>query len=188
MAVMNKIDTSINSKYGTYEKVFRYNGQEFPVLRNLLGKIVVLRNGDEAIAVQAGNIIVLYIDGKKVSCTFGRRLSAYSVACESYILNTWEPTFRMPQYDIMLVKDAFGNVYWERAEHKAKEKPVEVSECEVNRLLSELGYNKKVKVVSGKGRGRKGTTIATLLKSEKSKEAAASETKLEVKEKDVKTA
>ena len=139
--IMNEIVTTNNSRYTGYTRVYRRNGQEFPALVDLLGKIVTTANGTKAVVAQKRNGIVLYANGNAIPCAYGRRLTAYKYAKNGNILSV-----KAPEYDIVTVTNADGDLFWQRAEAK---KPITITQGELKNLLRSL-YGKEITITAGK--------------------------------------
>lgn len=137
-----EIETVNTSKYTTYTKVYKYNGQEFPALRDLIGKFVILRNGNRAFCVNCGNKLALFINGVRQPYIYGRRLTASRMSKKGTPLTCGIYARESKTMDIISVIDGDGLLFWERVE-QVKEKPVLLSEVEAIKLLSKI-YGKKI--------------------------------------------
>lgn len=155
--IRTEIVTVNTSKYTGYTRVYKRNGQEFPALVDLLGKIVTTANGTTAVVAQKRNGIVLYANGNAIPCAYGRRLTAYKVTKKGTL------GLKNPEFDIVTVTNADGDLFWQRVDVK-KEKPLTITQGELKNLIRSL-YGKEVKITEGKRghRNRKLEELTALL-------------------------
>lgn len=170
VGLRSEIETDVESKYTTYPKVYRWGGQEFPALRDLVGKLVVLRNGERAFCTNSANRLVLFINGVRQPYVYGRKLTANLLTKNGNVMSgaRYKNMVETDKYDIISVLDVDGNLFWERKPPVPKEKPVSISIYEAARLLEKV-YGKKVDV-SG-NLNRRVDTVEKLLKAEPEKPA-----------------
>lgn len=170
VGLRSEIETDVEGKYTTYPKVYRWGGQEFPALRDLVGKFVVLRNGERAFCTNSGNRLALFIDGVRQPYVYGRKLTANLLTKNGNVMSgaRYKHMVETDKYDIISVLDGDGNLFWERKAPVPKEKPVSISIYEAARLLEKV-YGKKVDV-SG-NLNRRVDTVEKLLKAEPEKPA-----------------
>lgn len=160
--IRTEIEPVVSGKYTGYTNVFRCNGQDFPALRDLLGKLVTLRNGDSGHVLQTRDGICVFVKGCRLNVAYGKKLTAYPVNGKGNLV-TCHPE---KKYDILSVKDADGNLFWERKAPKQKPEPFKMTEKEAIRLLKEL-YNIDIEI-TGKGKyGRHAARLSDELEKER---------------------
>lgn len=150
-----EIETTNNGKYTGYNYVYKYNGQEFPALRDLLGKMVTLRNGNQGFVVQSKNAIAIFCGQERLNVCYGKRLTAYPINGNGNV-----EMLAKPDFDILKVSDADGNIFWERKDPVKKPEPFKLSDKEAVRLLKQL-YGMEIEITHSESwvRGRYAKTI-----------------------------
>lgn len=172
VGLRSEIENDINSKYTTYQKVYKWGGQEFPALRDLVGKLVILRNGERAFCMNSGNRLALFIDNVRQPYVYGRKLTANLLTKNGNVMSgaRYKHMVETTSYDIMSVLDVDGNLFWERKPPIPKEKPISISVSEVERLLEKV-YGKKVNIILSNLSNRHVDTVKKLLEAEPEKPA-----------------
>ena len=172
VGLRSEIETDVENKYTTYQKVYRWGGQEFPALRDLVGKLVVLRNGERAFCTNSANRLVLFINGVRQPYVYGRKLTANLLTKNGNVMSgaRYKNMVETDKYDIISVLDVDGNLFWERKAPIPKEKPISISVSEVERLLEKV-YGKKVNIILSNLSNRHVDTVKKLLEAEPEKPA-----------------
>jgi len=154
--IRTEIETVNNSTYTGYNRVYKRNGQEFPALRDLLGKMVTLRNGNKGYAIQSKNGIAIFVGQERINMVYGRRLTAYPINGKGNVSE-----FHKEEFDILSVHDADGNLFWERKDPVPKTEAYKLTEREATRLLKQI-YGMEIEITAnptGGARGRQGKTL-----------------------------
>lgn len=153
--IRTEIETVNNSAYTGYNHVYKRNGQEFPALRDLLGKVVTLRNGNSGFVVQSMNTIAVFCGKERINVGYGRRLTAFPLNGKGNFFGKYDTDL-----DIMKVSDADGNLFWERKDPVKKPEPFKLSDKEAVRLLKQL-YGMEIEITHSESwvRGRHAKTI-----------------------------
>ena len=151
-----EIETTITGKYTGYTSIYKFRGQDFPALRDLLGKVAVLRNGNKAFVVQSQNAIALFCGQERINAVYGKRLTAMCLNQKGNISGK-----QNTDLDIMSVSDADGNLFWERKDPVPKTEAYKLTEKEATRLLKQI-YGMEIEITAnptGGARGRQGKTL-----------------------------